>query len=1323
MSKDKQTILSFIKTLAVLAIVCCFIMPSVAISAVDCSGPKQKCSAGNSCMAHKDSEGKLPGLSSNQVSSACLKSTTEGGCFDSVPMSSAGSYNTIGYRPNGAGGNTKPRNHNGSDIGTGGDPNVFLYAPADGVVVQTVNNSSWSGRTMVLEHTKGCIAESGDKPKYSTQLRHLYKFLVSAGTTVKKGDTIGIVGGSNYVTQLCDNKAQVGNHCSPAYAIHLHIEVLDGKANPAGTGTGVGNRTIVMPYCGELQAWCGCSPVSTSACANKIEPYSNGESATGNESGIDGSGGAGGGGNGESSDSCNIKEYLDSDSCLFCGLFRVIFNSASSMAKTAIDKLSAPSKNLVILGFMIWICLQILKQISSFKGADSGQMLKGIIFQGFRVVAIVFILSGSIFQVMDLTLNPVIQTGLTFSQSLNSNSSCDKNAEYMQKIIGYKPGEDMEKASGGLPHEMGQSIICSIKNLEDSISVMSALGNYSICIAFNDKAVWGFLPHLGFLGTGLMLWLSGIILLLAFPWCLIDCILQLCIAAAMIPCSVAAYAFKSTAKYISITWNFFMNAMFNILFMAIIIFVINSMFLDWIGLSDNDLSGAFDNERFIRIFGDGLAWYGPGAMKILFACFLFWVYFDEAKEMADKFAKGAPLGGKKGIGRMVGGTVAQGAGAVGKAAYKGGKRAAKSAGEGLNSLAGNWARSKTNQLKGKMLPLLGGKKILDAQGNVVGYQASFSMFGMKQSRTVTKDANGVWTLQKHTRRNSKVEKNFRKTIDANGNIGYEVILRDKLGRKIGTEKMIASTDSKGNMIYKSANGKSQLITDKNGKVIAFKRAKDSGLRTSDLHNGVTSTNDAFMKKRVITDDKGNVIGTDISFKNTTAKYLVNKDGSTNMHAYNQIMEGSLNKQDALEGMVLAHLDARGQGLDNRFQNRDVQMNEDGSLTIIQTDNDGSQHAINAQMVDGNMVISHQTADKLGNITRVKSNGVQTKKEKFTRQKDGSYKASVTYGFSDQTHSRSHLTNPLASDGVWGYGMDPNEAMKGFTANDYYAHVEQLKKREMGLGNTVINLNENEMRSVLNGSLDPFNPSSHNNDSNPQNETTPVSLNEHLKQTYADAQFSQIEKEAFQKFMQSKEGHKIISELQSMGVDSKTFQQVVRSTYKSKGDGKAEPEHMKNEINKAVELIKKTNEELLNPPQEQPSLSDQIIDNIIPQNNGQPPKDKKDPFQAFDEVDRNKNNLQVQMEKLREENERNKQLIEEAKEKSRQAERKMREEKSKQDEAWLKQHQENIRRQEEALKKAQEKLEALEREAEERRKQLELEAEEKRKQSKKEADKK
>jgi hypothetical protein len=1001
------------------------------------------------------------------LSSKCLAgiASSSTSCFNSVPVSFAGSYEGIGNR-------SPTRNHYGSDIGGAGNTAINVYAAADGVV-KYKNTSTGGGRTIVIEHTKACSGSTGTN-KYKTVYRHLFAYKVSAGDSVSKGDIIGIEGGSD-ASRIggapCDNSAQKKMEgyttagCTKdygPYAIHLHLELANGPAS--GSSSAVRVNEVMSAYCPDVQSLCGGCAGSATCLSKGVSSYSDGTVATtdGTTSGGDASGSASGDGGGSSEDTqCKLTDYLDSASCTFCDLFRAIYNAASTIAKIANEKLLTPCKKIVLLGFVIWICIFLLKQLSTYSEASTGEMLKGLIFQGFRVAVVVAILSGAVYDVMDLTLNPVMRTGLSFVQTLNSSSDC--GSEITQGIVGYdsyKGYANDENASGGLSIQVGQSILCSIKNLEDATGFMMKLGYYSMCLSVKDYIWLGFIPHLAYLTTGIFLWLCGLVLLLTFPWCLVDCVLQLCVAAALIPCSIAAFAFKPTAKYIKVVWSFFMNAMFNFVFMAVIIYIINNNLKSWIGY--NYSTDSIDPSIFVNPFRmDTLAWYSLGAIKMFAVCFFCWCFFEEAKKMADRFSQGAALGGSKGIGRMVGGTLAGAAQSVGKPMLK---AAGKTTGTLANAALGASWRSGKNHLRGIAMRGLGGKAIKDANGKVVGYQLKSSGIFGRSTRTVTKDENGNWVYKKDYKERDKHEKYFKKQTDENGKTkGYT----DEYGNQMEKREV---TDENGNkqIVYESkmpdGSVGARITTDESGKVLSYKRHRDAQDQEAHIHGTLTKVKDAYMSTTLQKDGEGNVVKNETQLLNASSKFLINKDGTTNMKAVEILMNGSSDKSAAVAEILNRHLAARGIPTDTKYKTRTVTV-VNQQIKMVQSNGEGKeQQAITAHFDGKQLIINSEKVDENGNITKQTSNGMQTKTTTYEKEKDGTYTESTQYSFSDKLYNDNKRFDVLDAEGQWGRVLDPESVMRGFTTEDYEQHVQQIRNGDQI--NKVGGLSANAVRGKL-----------------------------------------------------------------------------------------------------------------------------------------------------------------------------------------------------------------------------------------------------------------
>ena len=749
-------------------------------------------------------------------------------------------------------------------------------------------------------------------------------------------DIIGIAGGStsNANGALCDNDAQsatmpadkakelpspafsksgCGSGTSPAN-IQLAFGVYDG---PATETKAIDNTPALDSNCKEIQNFCGgcSSDLATCISANPAEYNETVSSATVVDYYSKNAHAA------TTKAACETGFFLDPENCIFCDMFKSIFNAASTIAKAANEGLATPTRTLVGIGFLIWLAIFVLRNVSSFGATKMSDLLKGLLVQGFRVTVVMLILGGAIYQVMDLTVSPILQTGLSFARTVvaDGQSTCSADAEYLQGVVGYDANKGFEKTSeGGLSKQLGISYLCSIKKLEDSVSKLVSYGQHSNCLAFKDFPMLGFIPHMGFLTTGVFLYIVGAVLLIVFPWFLIDCLLQICIVVALLPCAIGAYAFKITEKYLKHLWSFFMNSMFNFVFISIIVFIISANFKTWLGY-DFD-SNEIDPNIFINATGNGLAWWGTTAFRLLGIVFFCYIFLSEAKGMAQKFADAPALGRGKGIGTLFGGLAASAGFSLGKAGLGTGIKAGESAldslgatggkiadavNESFTSIVGAETESASNHAKALYLRASGGKAVYDKNGNVTGYYKKLR-YGEKE---YTKDDKGVWS--------SRITKGNTETID-----------------------------------------------------------------------------DTILKPQLTKNEKGEFIGINTQAKTVSSKYLINNDNTINQHAVDTLISNSGNKEYAARHIVSEVMKERGMQLDDTFLSSKTQINDDGSFTIIQKNEDGKLQTVNASINrdTGVMTIKSEINDGSGDISTTTSDGINAPRQASAKQTTGATSA-------------------------------------------------------------------------------------------------------------------------------------------------------------------------------------------------------------------------------------------------------------------------------------------------------------------------------------------
>ena len=788
-----------------------------------------------------------------------------------------------------------------------------------------------------------------------------------------------------------------------------------------------------------------------------------------------------------SEDNCPIERFKPGkETCWFCPLFRVLFNTASTIALKAYNELSDDIVKVVMVGFAIWLSICILKHIASFEVKDPRKMLQEILLQAFKVFFVVVILKGAYFQVMQLTLEPVFNTGMTFVQSISGNKKCPSSASYMQGIVGYKDKFD-KNSHGGLPYTMGANIICSIKATQDSVGEMVAYGKQAWCVAWGPKAFWVF-PHLGYMITSIVIVLGGLILMFSFPWCLVDCVIQMSIATALAPAAIGAWAFKSTQRYLKMIWDFFMNAMFNFVFLSIVLYIIMTVVSQFMGALSQRGGGGYD---FLVDPINGLAYWGVTGLKLIVVCLIGWVFLDEGKSFADKFAKSANTGG---VGRQVGAQFAQAGSKVGKTAFKAGMTlggAALQVGDhflgskirrGINTARKNWAK--------------GGTAIKDSAGNIIGYERTNRNFiGKKVTRRVMigKDGKEVWSKEKQSIRaeiSNKIKDKFnsmrrdtmsdheglslKQTVDENGNISKEYYRTNLLGRQVLVNK--EQYDSEGKMIAREHHrrnilGRKVILRDELDQNGNWQMSKTKHNVRMEILSGISSgkvqqfaqrnmvvkerdlsarneraqfvSSDQFLSVRTVRDGAGNVERQEFAFRPNIEKYMVKKDGTINMDTLNTIIkDGNFDKETVMQAASMVILKQRGVNLDNKFVSRDIGFDENGGLVIKQVNRDDSVTEIKLNMggPNGNQAFTEvkQTASN-GAFTIKKSNGIQTCE--ISTDRNG--KQVTDYGWTDEYLRRHKYAKPLNRNGQFANGMDEKAAMFGFDKADYDRHVNQV----------------------------------------------------------------------------------------------------------------------------------------------------------------------------------------------------------------------------------------------------------------------------------------
>ena len=462
---------------------------------------------------------------------------------------------------------------------------------------------------------------------------------------------------------------------------------------------------------------------------------------------------------------CMVKKYYDEmKDCGFCKLFTVVFNTASVVARKAMNVFSLPIRDVVIIMFAIWVAIQILQFAASFEVKDLKDLVSSLVVQSFIVILVVGLLNSNAVSFFNLALEPVYTSGQKLAQTIISPNSegCSSDTDIIDDSTG----------KGALPKSMGDSIYCTIDLVQKRISAVKALGSASMCKSWQER--WFIIPHLNYLFTGLGLWIGAVIMLLAIPLMLVDSVFQLAIAAAMLPFAIGSYAFKITRGYTKKIWETFLNSVFCFIFVSLTCLMLVQAYQSIITDSIGDLSSLLESETdtvLTKIITD-IPWFSTRFLQVVFILILTWSVLQGGKELGGEFAGSIS---NTSIGSSIG---TMGASAAKSFALKAGQKTGEAAMlhsgriiKGVWGVGGNLANRAITNIQGRRA-VNRGERLAD------GTYSYSNMFG---SFNVTQKADGGYKVEKTRNRLFGLFSNKlgKKQIVRDGNMITKRIIKKK----------------------------------------------------------------------------------------------------------------------------------------------------------------------------------------------------------------------------------------------------------------------------------------------------------------------------------------------------------------------------------------------------------------------------------------------------------------------------------------------------------------------------------------------------------------
>lgn len=357
------------------------------------------------------------------------------------------------------------------------------------------------------------------------------------------------------------------------------------------------------------------------------------------------------------------RQYNEVDSCTLCPVFVVVFNTVSKIGSISAEKFSGSIMTVVVVGFAIWLAIEVIKFVASMKNRDLKDFVQALINRSFSFMIVLIILKTGVGNFYNIFIQPVYNTGQNMAQIMFEDKSLSGTHADDRKALKDKSLSEIKEFKNGLPASMGASIVKTMTMMENRIRKIAALGSSLWCQSWKEAFLIIF-PKLSYFIFGAVVWILSMSMMVIIPFLLIDAVFQLGVATALMPFAVGAYAFEYTRKkYCRKVFDTFLNSTFSFLFLSVIVLMllgaIQTSVKSSIGtVSDFDemfVMGSSAGDVAFTNFKDSVTWGSGFLINLFFVFVLSWSVMNTGKSFAGKFASsisstsiGSQIGGMMG---------------------------------------------------------------------------------------------------------------------------------------------------------------------------------------------------------------------------------------------------------------------------------------------------------------------------------------------------------------------------------------------------------------------------------------------------------------------------------------------------------------------------------------------------------------------------------------------------------------------------------------------------------------------------------------------------
>ena len=255
--------------------------------------------------------------------------------------------------------------------------------------------------------------------------------------------------------------------------------------------------------------------------------------------------------------------------CIFCPLFKILYDAARAMAVASYGTLSKAFTILLLLGFALYIAYLTLRQVSAFTKQDAPKYITTGLTMAFKVFFAWLLLANGP-EIYRLGLEPILSAGIEMGSEFMQHQGSTGGASVSVTDCG---GSVSGTTTTFYSDSLYSKVDCFLKKVTQEIAVSQSIGDSFMCVARHKARNWMGMWDLTMFVTGLIMWAMAWLICLAFAFYLIDTIIRLGVIGAILPFLIAAWPFELTKGYTATGWKMFLNAFFTFVFLGLVISV------------------------------------------------------------------------------------------------------------------------------------------------------------------------------------------------------------------------------------------------------------------------------------------------------------------------------------------------------------------------------------------------------------------------------------------------------------------------------------------------------------------------------------------------------------------------------------------------------------------------------------------------------------------------------------------------------------------------------------------------------------------------------